>query len=262
MHTWHWHSWNGLPYLSCSLLSRWPHGFFTQQFWPRSPTELVEVLQPTARVYRVTQVHGNRVVNTREMSPEVSSPDGQEILPSKPDADGLLTHEGDRAVWVCTADCSPVLIADPQTGQVAAIHAGWRGTAARIIPEAIAQMQAQGSSLPQLQVAIGPAIAGEVYQVQDDVAAQVCGTIVETDTPEQILSEVQQLPHPPVLADAEPGRVRLDVRRVIQLQLAQMGIARDAIAIAPYCTYQNPDRFFSYRREAQKKVQWSGIVSQ
>jgi hypothetical protein len=63
------------------------------------------------------------------------------------------------------------------------------------------------------------------------------------------------------LADPEPGRVRLDVRRVNLLQLEQMGIGDDQVAIAPHCTYQQPEHFFSYRRDGLKKVQWSGIVS-
>lgn len=64
-----------------------------------------------------------------------------------------------------------------------------------------------------------------------------------------------------MLRDTEPGKVRLDVRRVNALQLEQLGISGEQIAIAPYCTFQTPDHFFSYRREREKKVQWSGIVS-
>lgn len=261
MQSWHWRNWNGLPYLSCSLLEAWPHGFFTQQFWPRSPEELVEVLHPTARVYRVKQVHGNAVLSTRDVPARARGIHTDDNAIEKPDADGLFTVETDEAVWVCTADCSPVLIADSQTGQVAAVHAGWRGTAAKIVPIAIANLQGQGSELEDLKIAIGPAISGEVYQVQEEVAAQVCATIAKTEKPDEILQEVQQLPNPPVLPDPEPGKVRLDVRRTIQLQLEQMGISPDKIAIAPQCTYQDPERFFSYRRDAQKKVQWSGIVS-
>jgi copper oxidase (laccase) domain-containing protein len=63
------------------------------------------------------------------------------------------------------------------------------------------------------------------------------------------------------LDDELPGKVRLDVPRVNQLQLEQLGINPEHIAIAPYCTYQQSDLFFSYRRTGEKKVQWSGIVS-
>lgn len=73
MHTWHWHSWEGLPYLTCSLLDPWLHGFFTQQFWPRSPLELVKVLQSEAEVYQLKQVHGNVVLTASEIGMEIIS---------------------------------------------------------------------------------------------------------------------------------------------------------------------------------------------
>jgi YfiH family protein len=278
MHTWHWQTWNGLPYLTCSLLEQWPHGFFTNQFWPRSPQELVGALRPTARVYRVKQVHGNTVLATGTLTPvsegALESGEAEELAGNSDSsaageafsqADGLVTERALEAVWVASADCTPVLIADSQTGQVAAVHSGWRGTARQIVREAIAKLQQQGSQLENLRVAMGPAISGEVYQVSLEVAAEVGATVVpngQAGDAAAILEILQQLaPAPPVLADPEPGRVRLDVRRAIALQLEQLGIASERIACAPHCTYQSPEHFFSYRRDSQKKVQWSGIVS-
>ncbi|MHC5722113.1 MAG: polyphenol oxidase family protein, partial [Nostoc sp.] len=88
-------------------------------------------------------------------------------------ADGLISEQPLQAVWVASADCTPVLIGDVKTEQVAALHAGWRGTAKKIVPLAIARLQSQGSKLDDLRIAMGPAIAGEVYQVSIDVAAEV-----------------------------------------------------------------------------------------
>lgn len=324
MHTWHWQTWNGLPYLTCSLLKDWQHGFFTQQFWSRSPSELVEVLVPEAEVYRVKQVHGNTVLSPSEieqstgeqvlgdplfgeqvlgeqaLGEQAIAPNSEQPIDNDentrdrsrgsevrfPDADGLFTEQADQAVWVCTADCTPVLIADEETGQVAAVHAGWRGTALGIVQKAVARMRSQGSQLHHLRIAMGPAIAGDVYQVSTTVAAQVGASVIgnimdipasaslNLELPQQtnsndhsaahletILETLRQLPDSPILDDPQPGRARLDVRRVNVLQLQQIGIAPEQIAIAPYCTYQNPDLFFSYRRSKQKKVQWSGIVS-
>lgn len=64
-----------------------------------------------------------------------------------------------------------------------------------------------------------------------------------------------------MLVDDTPGRARLDIRRINALQLQQLGLQPEQIAIAPHCTYQEPEHFFSYRRDRQKQVQWSGIVS-
>ena len=265
MHTWQWQTWEDLPYLTCSLLEPWEHGFFTQHFSPRSPSEIVGVLQPEAQVYRVRQVHGNTVLTPSEIvsATQTVKKEGEEE-PEKPPADGILTEQTGQAVWVCSADCTPVLIADEKTGQVAAVHAGWRGTATRIVPNAIARLLDSGSSLENLRIAMGPAIAGEVYQVSDTVAAEVGASIILQDTAnttESILEVLQQLPDSPILDDPKPGRVRLDVRRVNAIQIEQLGIRPEQVAIAPYCTYQQPEHFFSYRRDKLKKVQWSGIVS-
>ncbi|NEP51584.1 MAG: peptidoglycan editing factor PgeF [Moorea sp. SIO3C2] len=260
MHTWHWQSWNNLPYLTSSLLKQWNHGFFTSAFSPRSPEEMVDVLQPDAQVYRVKQVHGNTVLTPGEIeSTQNGEPDS-----NKPPADGIVSEEANQAVWVCTADCTPLLIGDIETGQVAAIHAGWRGTAQKIVPNAIARLLNNGSRKENLRIALGPAITGECYQVSETVAAEVGASIVSTDqgdTTESILAVLQHLDDSPILEDPKPGRVRLDVRRVNVLQLEQLGIDSEQIAIAPHCTYSEPERFFSYRRNQLKKVQWSGIIS-
>lgn len=262
--TWQWRFWEDLPYLTCSLLANWQHGFFTRQFSPRFPVDLMQVLQQDAEFYRVRQVHGNAVLTPAEVSEFVGM--GKDVgtaeFESLPPADALVTQGEKQGVWVCTADCTPVLIADEQTGQAAAIHAGWRGTAKKIVPEAIARLISQGSKLENLRIAMGPAINGEVYQVSQEVAAEVGATIVAADSETSILNALQELPNPPIFPDSEPGKVRLDVRRINELQLNQMGINDSQIAISPHCTYQQPDYFFSYRRDRLKKVQWSGIVSQ
>jgi YfiH family protein len=270
--TWQWQTWQGLPYLTCSLLAPWSHGFFTQHFSPRSPTELVKVLDPAVPAYRIRQVHGNTVLSPSEVEQfqqeQTTAEAGNAAEAVFPPADGLLTEQAGQAVWVCSADCVPVLIADMATGQTAAVHAGWRGTAGAIVPEAIARLRAQGSKLHNLRVAMGPAIAGEVYQVSTTVAAEVGSTVVQdviksepTSDPETILAILRELPETPLLSDPQPGRARLDVRRVNALQLEQAGIPTEHIAIAPFCTYQHAEHFFSYRRDRLKKVQWSGIVS-
>jgi len=254
--TWHWQKWQGLPYLTCSLLQNWPHGFFTNHFFPNTPIELTNILDSDAEVYRVKQVHGNTVLKAEKSTLAIKE--------NYAEADGLLTEKAKQAVWVCTADCVPVLIADQKTGQVAAVHAGWRGTAAKIVSVALAGLKAQGTELSDLLIVLGPAIAGEVYQVSEEVAAQVGETIFpETNKAnvKEILDFLELLPNPPILSDSEPGKVRLDVRLVNILQLEKLGISKEQVAIAPYCTYQQPDYFFSYRRAKEKKVQWSGIVS-
>jgi polyphenol oxidase len=255
---WQWRSWEGLPYLTCSLLDDWQHGFFTQQFAPRLPEELSQVLQPQATVYRVRQVHGEKVLTPSEI---IDRQDKENNLTA---GDGIISETKRQSVWVASADCNPVLIGDVSNGRVAAVHAGWRGTALKIVPEAIARFVDFGSLKENLRVAIGPAIAGEVYQVNAEVAAEVGTTIVPQDkanTTEAILDLLLQFSDSPILEDSQSGKMRLDVRKINFWQLKQLGIEKEQIAIAPYCTYQDTEYFFSYRRSNQKNVQWSGIVS-
>ena len=252
---WQWQNWEDISYLTCSLLSSWQHGFFTKEFYPRTPEDLTPVWQPEATTYRVKQVHGNLVLTPKEI--ELAKGDRN----SFPDGDGIITDKSSQAAWVASADCTPVLIGDLVTGRVSAIHAGWRGTSSRIVLKAIAHFLNFGSSKDDLRIAIGPAIAGSVYQVDEEVAIEVGRSIITHTESNDILAVLQDLPNSPLLNDDTSGKVRLDVRRVNQIQIEQLGINAEQIAIAPWCTFQQSDLFFSYRRTAEKKVQWSGIVS-
>lgn len=253
---WHWHTDTEHPYLTTPLLEKFSHGFFTRLSWPTTTAELSHQLDPDARAFRAKQVHGKRVVTPGDFS--VLPEDGDAL----PEADAVMTLMPQQAAWVCTADCTPVLIADSLTGQVAAVHAGWRGTALGIVPETIRQMRVMGSQLEHLRVALGPAIAGSVYQVTRSVALEVSRSLSQIlALPEDVIAHLQSLQPPPVLPDEEAGKVRLDVRQIIALQLLELGLNAEQFAIAPHCTYQEPERFFSYRRTREKKVQWSGIVS-
>lgn len=245
------------------------HGFFTSHFYPQRPESLVEVLAAaatTTSVHRVKQVHSGDVLTPTEIEQVVANglpqlEDGNKA--PFPPADGVVTEQAGQSVWACSADCTPALIADVKTGQVAAVHAGWRGTAQRILPIAVSRMQANGSQLGDLRVALGPAIDGAVYQVKREVAMEVGQTVLpdEFSSEDAAIAHLLNIENPPLLTDPDEGRVRLDVRRVNQMQLVQMGMAAECVAIAPHCTYQEPDRFFSYRRTQEKKVQWAGIVS-
>ncbi len=260
---WTWQQSEGKPFLTCRLIPQ-PHGFFTRHFHSDPLDSLTAVLSPAAITYRLKQVHSPDVLTPTEVEITIAAglptlEDGSLAL--FPLADGLITEQAGQAVWACSADCTPALIADVVTGQGAAVHAGWRGTAQKILPVAIARLQAQGSELKDLRVALGPAIAGEVYQVGHEVAAEVGASVMANASAEEVIESLLAMKNPPLLSDPAENRVRLDVRRINQIQLEQMGLRAEQIAIAPHCTYQEPDNFFSYRRTGEKQVQWSGIVS-
>lgn len=276
---WTWQTWQDKPFLTCNLIPQ-PHGFFTRHFYPLAPEDLADILRYTkdaatnsvaeAKVYRVKQIHSGDVLMPAEVESMMAAglpqmEDGS--LAPFPLADGLVSDRPMQSVWACSADCTPALISDIATGRVAAVHAGWRGTAKKIVPAAVARMLDQGSELSNIRVALGPAIDGSVYQVELDVAAKIGASVVsdkgwsEEGSTAQLITQLMALKNPPLLSDPQADRVRLDVRRINQIQLEQMGMAVEQIAIAPHCTFQEPEHFFSYRRTQAKQVQWAGIVS-
>src|SRR5690606_23695454 len=131
------------------------HGFGTRHLEEAAPELLEELKEGCAR-----QVHGDRVLWVK---------DG--VRPGAEEADALATDEA-RLVAVRTADCVPVLLADPRTGRVAAVHAGWRGTVARVVERAVESLVRAGSRQEDLLAAIGPAIRACCYEVSPKLAAR------------------------------------------------------------------------------------------
>jgi YfiH family protein len=173
-----------------------------------------------------------------------------------PEADGLVSDAGGQSLWVCGADCTPVLIADPVSGRAAACHAGWRGVAGGILLEAIAQLEDAGCRRQDLLVALGPAVSGERYQVEPSVAQQVANALPAGEG----MAELERCGA--VLSDPEPGRCRLDIRSATRRQLELAGVPAGQISVCPLCTVSEELLFHSWRRDQVKAVQWSGIVSQ
>ncbi|MFM7269154.1 MAG: polyphenol oxidase family protein, partial [Cyanobium sp.] len=156
---WSWIGTYGGHYLQADLLTGFEHGFFTRQWHGREPDELAAHVSAGVTVHRPRQIHSAVVLPASAASGD-----------PWPEADGLVSEEGGQSLWVCGADCTPVLIADPASGRVSACHAGWRGVAGRILPEALAQMERAGSRREDLLVALGPAITGANYQVEREVS--------------------------------------------------------------------------------------------
>ena len=277
---WTWVGCYGGYYLQADLLQAFEHGFFTRQWQGRGPEELAGYVSAGVSVHRPQQVHSATVLQASAAS---AAP--------WPEADGLVGDAGGQSLWVCGADCTPVLLADPASGRVAACHAGWRGVAGGILLEAIRLLEQAGSRRGDLLVALGPAVSGANYQVETAVAEQVArslplsGSVATSAAPAAAVSaalpsasasaseedEDGRAQHAALaelercgalLPDSEPGRHRLDIRAATRRQLELAGIASDRIAVCPLCTVAEPLLFHSWRRDQVKAVQWSGIVSQ
>ncbi len=241
---WTWVGCYGGYYLQSNLLTDegFEHGFFTRRWHGRGPDELVGYVSAGVSVHRPQQIHSGIVLNASEAT-----------RAPWPEADGLVSDAGGQSLWVCGADCTPVLIADPGSGHAAACHAGWRGVAAEILPAAIQRLESLGANREALLVALGPAVSGARYQVGTEVVEAISAAIP---------GDADRLESEAILRDQHPGRHRLDIRVAARLQLQSAGIASERIAHCPLCTVGEPDLFHSWRRDQVKAVQWSGIVCQ
>jgi polyphenol oxidase len=141
------------------------------------------------------------------------------------EGDALLTRRPGVAVSVRTADCLPILLADIHHQVVAAVHAGWRGTAAGVVLCALEKMRAEfATESGDVVAAIGPGIGACCYEVGEEVARR--------------------------FGLAQAGRVDLAAENV--RQLTHYGIAAERIGVAGLCTFCNPAQFYSWRRERER----------
>lgn len=175
--------------------------------------------------------------------------------------DALTTRTRGLLLGIQTADCVPILFVDPRHRAVAAVHAGWRGTLARIAAKTVGRMTMEFETRPQdLIAALGPAIGRCCYEVGPDVAkefaAQFRNAAEWFDGPFDILASGED-PNPlPWLTMMPPGhqppplRCHLDLHAANVAILAQAGVRRENIFVSEFCTSCCTDLFFSYRREA------------
>lgn len=161
------------------------------------------------------------------------------------EGDALLTKISGVLLGVQTADCLPILIGDPKSGAMAAIHAGWRGTAGRIAERAVADlMMNHGMNTRTAVAALGPAACAECYEVGEDVIERYRK---EFGYWRNLLVNFK-----------EGGKAHLDIYAANAQQLAFCGFSEDQIHIAPYCTMHQNELFFSYRREGRGQPSVAG----
>ena len=178
------------------------------------------------------QVHGSDVRVVRDES-DARGPAG--ARGETEHCDALVTDVPRVLVGVKTADCVPILLGDTRRRAVAAIHAGWRGTLALIIPKAIERMREEyGTQAADIRAAIGPAAGACCYEVGREVIEGFRAGFSDADE---------------VLTPTRDGHARIDLQRANRQQLIAAGVSPERIHIAPLCTMCRTDLFFSYRRE-------------
>lgn len=174
---------------------------------------------PAERLFSVSQVHGAAVVEAPGVTPRT-------------EADALWTGAPGTAVGVRTADCVPILLEDPRSGRVAAVHAGWRGVIAGIVARTLEVWAAKGTRPGDVRAAIGPAIQKCCFEVDGELPARFSAAFGD---------EI-------VVPVAGKEKRHLDLPRAVAVTLGRLGVPAAHVVTLPHCTHCD-ERFFSHRRE-------------
>jgi len=235
--------------LRCRALDQHaPHLFTTRQLRLSSASDWQPVAAAlgAAAVASLKQVHGRAVSIVRR---------GQAHPPGA-EADILVSDSADVAVAVRAADCVPLLMCDRRSGAVAAVHAGWRGTAARAAVAALDALAREFGARPQDVVAvIGPAIGPCCYEV----GSELVDAFAAAGHERRLIDRWFLAPPPPRGSHGRP-RLRLDVPGANRDQLVLAGVPENQIHIAGLCTAMALDLLTSYRAERDKAGRIAGVI--
>jgi hypothetical protein len=184
----------------------------------------------------VSQVHG---ADVREARPGSGFESGA-------CADAIVCDDPRRVISVKYADCVPILLAAPNGRAVAAVHAGWRGVVAGVLPSTISRLSAVASCSPaDLVAAVGPCIGFDAFEVGPEVLAAF-EALFGPDAP---------------LRRLDSGKGRVNLRESVRLQLVSAGLRADRIDQTDLCTVANPAEFYSHRRDGVSTGRMAALIA-
>jgi len=179
---------------------------------------------PTAPLISPYQVHGTHVIRVDETTTE------------REEADGIITTAPGVTIGVLSADCGPILFADPDNGVIGAAHAGWKGAVAGVLQSTVAAMEAAGAQRGSIHAVLGPTISQPSYEVGSEFETRIVDASPD-DARFFTIPEGQTRAHFDL-----PGFI---LSRLNALDLASAGKI-------DVCTYRDEARFFSFRRATHK----------
>ncbi|MCJ2086374.1 peptidoglycan editing factor PgeF [Methylobacterium sp. E-005] len=181
---------------------------------------------PADRLVSLYQIHSAEVVTVTAPFPSAE----------RPRADAMVTRVKGLALGIATADCGPILFADPAGGVVGAAHAGWKGALTGVIEATVRAMEALGAQRHRIVAVLGPTISQPSYEVGPDFIARFRGEAPGID---RFLGPATR-----------PDHAQFDLPGFILARLDQAEI-REATALN-LCTYADAERFYSYRRATHR----------
>jgi len=191
---------------------------------------------------KLSKVHGGavRTVTTADVRPD---PCGKPPY----EADGLMTDLPGVALVVYSADCIPILFYDPVRRVIAAVHAGWRGTAAGIATAAVQRMETvYGCDRGDILAAIGPGIGPDCFETHEDVPNAMTAALSTA-----VLQHIKI---------KENGKFAVDLKAINAMRLEQVGLAAEHIAVSSLCTSCDPERFWSHRKLGTSRGSMAAVI--
>jgi polyphenol oxidase len=155
---------------------------------------------------------------------------------ARPRGDAIVSRTAGLAIGVSTADCGPILLADPDAHVIGAAHAGWRGALGGVVEATVAAMERLGAARERIRAALGPMIRQDSYEVGPDLIARFAA---EDEGSERFFRPA-----------ARDGHAHFDLGGYIAARLARAGVRQ--IEDLGLCTYAEPARFFSFRRTTHR----------
>jgi len=236
-----------LEILTSDSLAPFRHGFFTRKGGASSgvfgglncgagssdQTEIVRINR--ARVADAMQVAPEQLITVRQVHSADAVP-VDTTLADRPRADAMVTATPGLALAVLTADCQPVLFADPKAGVVGAAHAGWRGALDGVLEATLDAMEALGAARADTKAVIGPAISQANYEVGPEFLEDFLA-----DDPDNTR----------FFSNGAGDRYLFDLPGYGLHRLRRAGVGR--AEWTRHCTYGDPARFFSYRRATHSR---------
>lgn len=185
------------------------------------------------------QVHGSDIL-------VIDEPNGDYSHFLRLEGDAVITNQPELMIGVCVADCVPVLLCDPEKKVIAAVHAGWQGTADRLVSKTVEGMQSEfGCDPNMIQAAIGPSIGKCCYEVDAPVRQAFLKSGIAWDS------------------YAEPGgegKWLLDMAAVNRELLLLAGLESGAIQVSEMCVCCQRELFFSHRRDKGETGRQMGFI--
>ena len=181
---------------------------------------------PPDRMASLYQVHSAEAVVVEATFP----------MDDRPKADAMVTRVPGLALGIATADCGPILFADPENGVIGAAHAGWKGALTGVVEATVAAMEGLGARRAAIVAVLGPTISQAAYEVGTDFMTRFRDEARGSD---RFFSE-----------GVRPGHAQFDLPGFVRARLEQAEIGE--AVILGLCTYADPERFYSYRRTTHR----------